>query len=937
MESRRNELFQLNLYRWILVLLLSFSVVTVTGCSGCRDDKTAEEKKREEEEKKEQEKPTFESPAAVIYPGSYENVVRRNRAKRGHWATTDFQIISNKSDATGELTATSFSATAPIPVENTSYYSVSSRPFSIAKGEQRNLATNLYVPRRDRSTSVNINYSMQRSSGGLSMFTALHGVPEMRPFQYHIVVLTNRADEYGYFRVIDSVKMPDGDAGGILPFYNVVTTQPADWPISLPRQALYWTTIAYVVWDNLEVDQLDEEQRQAMLDWIHFGGQLIISGPDALDKLSNSFLADYLPAKFKQSRNLTATDLEALNENWSLPMAKQPTVKRKITLTEKTKLLGIELEPTPEAEFVKGTGEIAVERQVGRGRIVATAFSLRSKPIVRWPGYKSFFNGCLLRRPARRFGPTMDGMMSFSWEDDDTSIFDPLLGSTLRYISRDLGLEGTRDDPEMNTREITGFDVRMDQDERVLNLYPRHKVTSDSRGKEDHWHYGGFQHDPQSGAAGWNDESAISDAARETLRKAAGISPPSSMFVLKMLSVYLLVLVPLNWLVFRLIGRVEWAWIAAPIIAIAGAYMVVRMASLDIGFVRSNSQVSTIELYADYPRAHVAQYSALYTSLSTGYDVDLDNPSAQSLPLGMLQASQQQRSNLPVTFRRTVNNRLEGLQVQSNSTALLHTEMMFDTEGVFSYDEQTGEVTNTTVLNLTDVAVVRRKLNRTLQFAWIGDLASGTTVTLNFEVCPQVSTAWNDAENMALSVEARKYWRDITGNDYEPDAEESEKIQLSQLEVYAGTATDWQKYLRLAAQRYPQLDPDSLLETQYEFDEFAEMVSEIRQSATITVNRLFTAVAGNLELAPGEVRLMGTTDQSIGNNKFKPESTQTRQQSLAVVHLKRPEMPLAKRDVNSVEDFSSRSNLDWLSEDERFGEFESEDYSEDAEASTDDQ
>ena len=34
-----------------------------------------------------------------------------------------------------------------------------------------------------------------------------------------------------------------------------------------------------------------------------------------------------------------------------------------------------------------------------------------------------------------------------------------------------------------------------------------------------------------------------------------------------MLAIYLLVLVPLNWLVFWLIGKVEWAWIAAPLIA----------------------------------------------------------------------------------------------------------------------------------------------------------------------------------------------------------------------------------------------------------------------------------------------------------------------------------------------------------------------------------
>ena len=75
-----------------------------------------------------------------------------------------------------------------------------------------------------------------------------------------------------------------------------------------------------------------------------------------------------------------------------------------------------------------------------------------------------------------------------------------------------------------------------------------------------------------------------------------------------------------------------------------------------------DSQVGCVEIFADYPRAHVAQYSALYTSLSTRYDIDLDNPSAQSLPLGNRSKRWKEKTNVPVVFRRTINNRLEGLQ-----------------------------------------------------------------------------------------------------------------------------------------------------------------------------------------------------------------------------------------------------------------------------------
>ena len=51
---------------------------------------------------------------------------------------------------------------------------------------------------------------------------------------------------------------------------------------------------------------------------------------------------------------------------------------------------------------------------------------------------------------------------------------------------------------------------------------------------------------------------------------------------------YLFVLVPLNWLLFRVLGRVELAWAAAPVIAVVCTGLVVWLAQLDIGFARSD-------------------------------------------------------------------------------------------------------------------------------------------------------------------------------------------------------------------------------------------------------------------------------------------------------------------------------------------------------------
>ena len=74
---------------------------------------------------------------------------------------------------------------------------------------------------------------------------------------------------------------------------------------------------------------------------------------------------------------------------------------------------------------------------------------------------------------------------------------------------------------------------------------------------------------------------------------------------------------------------------------------------------------------------------------------------------------------------------------------------------------------------------------------------------------------------------------------------------------------------------------------------------------------MFDAVADNLAIAPGEYRLIGSSNQRLGGTRFEPESTQVDQQTLIVVHLQHPNLPVAKRDLNSLEEFTSgRSNLD---------------------------
>jgi hypothetical protein len=931
--------------RMLGIVALSFSFLLVSGCGGCRDDADSDEMAlKEKEEKKKRKKPDFETRTPVLLPGLFpipkqdespgqddnQNNTQRilgldnpafrfNRTKLGHWATANFQIIANNYNSDGQLSAFSMNSMGqPVGIPSTDYFLTTTRPVSLPKGEWKNLETTVFLPRRKGKTSIaNVNYELERSIGGLKQVVLPQPTTLLKPFQHHIVVLSQRPDNYNYLKLTDAVHLRGQQLGNgelVPPFYYVVNSIPGT-PNPLPGNGLTWTTIAYLIWDDFDPERLTQEQKDALLDWIHFGGQLILSGPDCLDRLQFSFLGDYLPAQFAGSRNIANADLEELNANWTVPVMNNESEKKIFQVSERVPLLGADFTPHEDAKFIDGTGALAIERRLGRGRIVATAFSLGAPVVRKWRSFPSFLHNALLRKPARQFGKTQDLDISYRWIDDRTSIFDPMLGTTVRYLSRDLSAEaGTPQSPsysiQQDIRKDTPYYIEVPEED--LEVRADESGDLRARDSDNYWHFGGFADAPQSGCGGWNDDSGISIAARETLQEAAGISPPSSGFVLKMLLAYLAILVPVNWAVFRAMGRVEWAWIAAPIIAVVGAVVVVKMASLDIGFVRSNTQIGLLEVYADYPRAHATEYSALYTSLSTRYNVDLDNSTAQSLPFARTNASafnQQAESLSRVNLRRTVQNRLEGFQIQSNFTGLLHTECMLDLDGTISCefdDRQKPEsVSNGSFVDLANAGVAWRDDTGKYHLAWIGDLAAGkVSKELVFEslTLDELAESWRQAPVFSNSARtAAQLWDRYIGSDVN-------SASLEAISSIPGLRDDWDRFQRQLVLASRASAADNRV---YSRSNFQLTFQSIRQESNVRIGRMFDTVMETLTLAPGESRLFASSDQRIGRNRFDPAATQTDCQTLVVVHLKMPPLPVARRDNNSMTDFMSKSNLDW--------------------------
>lgn len=737
---------------WILsvlwLLMLSVSAVAVTGCGGCNqtdEDPLAEAEKAELEAKekaakqKEKPKPPFEDSKLSVLP----DVVRKKETvagiKPGHWSTLSDEMKANNSDFVGELHTSIEPARGggPLPLEQTPFTLNSNRPASLQKGAAKSFDISTYVPRG--SNNIRVNAELRSPRGGSVAATGSELMTAMKPHQYFLVLLSARPESFINLPKLDSIRGP-GYESDTNPYRLVVPKIGKRVP--LPSQSLAWTSISHLIWDDIDPGLLEPEQQQAMLDWLHWGGQLIISGPGSLDKLKGSFLdpsptKSYLPALAGEGTpTLSAEQLATFAAHWPHPTTADAP-KRGLSARKPWPV--IELIKQSHAQYVPLTEQQVIERMLGRGRVVVTSFRLGQSELLNWSGFDSFFNAVLLRRPPRMFFKRDFDKAAACWLDkpnaQDNALTDARISTQLRYLSRDLTDQGVFD-PDGPKNEAL---------ERALGMYTNSNFDPMT---------GNPVEEPSltsgSGMAGWNDFRGVATEARRSLREAAGISIPNATFVTFVLAVYLVVLVPFNYLIFRVFNRVEWAWIAAPAIAIAGALAVVKLAQLDIGFARSQTEVAVLEVQGDYPRAHLARYTALYSSLSTTYDLIFDDQSAVALPFADPKFERLRgQGNTTVVYQRDgVDTRLTGFAVDSNSTAMVHSEQMFDLGGSISLVENAGrtEIFNRTKFPLLMAGAIRRTNEGVVQVAWLGDLAAGIGAAAHWTQAPSAPpllSQWN--------------------------------------------------------------------------------------------------------------------------------------------------------------------------------------------------
>jgi len=883
--------------RWlrsfVLLAVSALFTVLLPGCGGCNSNsktKTAAQKKKEEEEKKAKEKKDkkkkksdkpvedFTFGRVLVQPSEIKKGSPDiNYVKRGHWVAATQQMRANNFDAQAEMKSlVADSSGIPFDIEHTNYSLLFSRPVSLAKGSVKPVESVFFVPReRVESRPPNLRNELLPQRGGFQIHPESTPVSAMEEWQYLFLVLSSRTSNFGIIDKLGTVEPPydndinyDGSSDPPIQYYRVLKPV-IDKRVPLPANPLAWTSIAVILWDDIDPAKLDGPQQQAMLDWLHWGGHLLISGPNSLDRLKGTFLEPYLPASNKQTVNLTQSSFDELNRHWSLKIKARPQVDRDLKLVKD--IVGIELELAPHGEFLPHTGQLVAAGRVGQGRIVVTGFSLASGAFQTWKNVDGFFNGALLLRPGRHFkaiqlndAGNFQAIAGFqtTWSDSALEKFrrDSRLVSNMRYFSRDMGFAPGDEKVDTQYGLHPYFDLTINKvDTSFGAVGPDLKSSALESGKLDDDRFGGYLAVPRAGVASWNDFSGSAIAARKHLTDAAGVKIPTADFVAKLLAIYLLVLVPVNWGIFRAMRRVEWAWIAAPIIAIIGAFTVVKLAQLDIGFVRSRTEIDVVELQEGYSRAHVTRFIALYTSLATGYDMKFEDPTALVQPLALKATYTRPplSSATPVHFRQDTDLRLSGFKVDSNSTGQIHAEQMHDAGGAVELlgDEATGfRLKNGTSMALRDAGVIRRSESGGRFVCYVAEIKPGTTVQLKFR-------------------QLKDKPKEIPGKD---------KVD----EPY--DKTNWLE----------EWDDTSI---------FARVNEESKVTGEVRLGRFAQLASEQLQLQPGGARLIAWSPQAVEGVAYLPDAPQVNGISFVLAHLKRGPLPEPERDQNVLQDVKANA------------------------------
>ena len=682
-------------------------VPMIVGCDGCRREAT------DDPEKKQEEAPQQDFTAGAPQPFPADDSRVGNAIKPGHWITASQTLQSNKVDARGHLRSVVGSRGISLRTGNASQ-SIGTvpnqRPVVMPKGRRRRFDYRLLPPVPSSADQKTCFLTSQFTASHQSLFfdAGSQPFPMMKSQEYFLVILTNRPQRFGKIKNGDWVRSfrekDDLIADHI--HYRIVIP-PVDGLLPIADTMLDWTSTAVVIWDNLPADALTPDQLTAMADWIHFGGQLIVNGSMGSSEVSKTPLQDWLPLIPTGNIELAPDAAEALLRGWQIKTDRS-TEKQIALLKSRSGRVAVDGRKSADAQPLPQSGQLVLTRRIGRGHVVQPRFDLTSDWISSWQSYDSFMNSAILRRPRRAyFRADETDFVRQLYPGVNQSSANAAFNTFFRIHARDASLR------DRNEAEESG------------------ENSSVNRAESDH-----VVIHPSTGLGGWTDTSDVITLSSDILRRESGIEIPPISLVVKSLSLYLFLLVPVNYVVFRWMGRLEYAWLAVPVIALGGALLVARAARLDIGFARSQTEMAVLEMQPGYSRGHLTRIMAIYNSLSSTYDVDFQTIDGCGLPMDLGRGSKRQNENRAagLLFETSYQEgpMLTHIPIASNQIRLLHTEQMIDVGGGIRMTDE-GLLINESSMDLQDVFVIRKDQDGEVQIAILGGCSPESSTEPRFQ------------------------------------------------------------------------------------------------------------------------------------------------------------------------------------------------------------
>lgn len=684
---------------WLMILLIPCLV----GCEGCRSDRQTSQSDPEKSQD------PFLSETMRTLPTNDDGAVG---IKPLHWFSARQRIKSTQTDARGELRSRIRQLTGGIA---TSKDIDAKQPVILPKGQWREVEYRVLPRQFEGGRQANYFIENQLTISGKpvtlpEMQKTITPFEILQPQEFFFVVLTTRPERFARLQSADWVRFQSKKYRTIQskPNFRFITVSDQGKRLPLPETILDWTSIAVVLWDDLPIEAVTPRQQQAIADWVHHGGRLILNGAEPTERLSYSALADLIPLEL-DSRIELDTD-QAKNLLTNMNVGGDTTLEKQLAvLNQQAGGISFQGSLQARARYLPRSADLLASLPTGRGRVIQSRFDLTSEWIRNWGSYDSFFNSVILGRPRREIQLKLDelgeGFIDQYYPDYDTQLADPAFNTRFRITSRDALL------------------TSKDRSQQVGNARASQYDSSTAI-------------DSKSGIAGWRDDSDFIRLGIEVLRKQSGIPIPEAFSAITILLIYLLILIPLNYVIFRSLKRVEWFWIAIPCIAVIGAAVVARTIQLDIGFARSKSEIALLEIHGGYQRAHLTRLIAIYNSLTTDYRVAFQSRDAAVEPIALGQ--QQYSPSTPVLdFGSSSGLTLTDFPVQSNQVRMLRAEEMVNLGGTISLSED-GEITNQCDFGFRDAIAVRKSIDGRIQSALVGDLEPGQQKLANFDSHPNL-------------------------------------------------------------------------------------------------------------------------------------------------------------------------------------------------------